>query len=64
MKNYGFIMAAVTELVVTIILFLIGGHWADGHFKMGSLFVAIGAVLGSGIGFTRLIMRLQKIKDD
>lgn len=64
MKNYGFIMVSVTELVVTILVFLAAGRWADNHFQSGSLYIAIGAVLGSGIGFARLIMRLQSIKDD
>ena len=64
MKNYGFIMASVTELVVTIIVFLLGGRWADSHFRTGSLMVAMGAILGSAIAFTRLIIRLQSIKDD
>ena len=58
-KNYGFIMTAVTELVVTILLFIFAGRWADGRFHLsGSLGVASGAV------FTRLIMRLQSLKDD
>ena len=64
-KNYGFIMTAVTELVVTILVFIFIGRWADGKFHLGSsLGVAIGAVLGSAVGFTRLVMRLQSLKDD
>lgn len=63
-KNYGFIITTVTELVVTIIVFLLGGRWADQKFHGGNLFIAIGAIAGAGIGFTRLILRLQTIKDE
>jgi F0F1-type ATP synthase assembly protein I len=63
-KNYGEIMVAVTELVVTILVFLFIGHWADQKFNTGSLLIAIGAVLGSVLAFTRLIIRLQGVRDD
>ena len=59
MKEYGLVLVAVTELVVTVLMFFFAGNWADKHFNSGSRYVVAGAVVGCAIGFIRLVMRLR-----
>ncbi len=63
-KSYGVIIAAVTELIVTVLLFIYGGRYVGRHFGSESNGTAIGAVLGSILGFTRLFIRLKKLMDE
>ena len=60
MKLYGLAMMAVTELMVTVVALLLAGRWIDQRYGFESRFAAIGAVAGCILGFTRLILRLQK----
>lgn len=64
MKQYGIVMIATTELVVTILACLWIGQWADGHYGLGQKGTIIGAIGGAVLGFVRFVMRLQKMNNE
>jgi F0F1-type ATP synthase assembly protein I len=64
MKQYGFVMVVTTELIVTVIAFIFLGQWLDSKFQWGPKGVITCTVVGSITGFTRFIMRLQKINEE
>jgi F0F1-type ATP synthase assembly protein I len=63
-KEYGAVMGAVTEFVVTVIVFLLIGRKMDDHFATGSRYLVSGTVLGFVLGLIRLIKRLGPIMKD
>lgn len=62
MKIYGLVMMGATELVVSVVLFLYLGRWADSKFGTGSLFLGIGAAAGFIIGMVQFIYRLKSFE--
>jgi hypothetical protein len=64
MKFYGLVMMSVTELLVTVVVFLFLGRWADGHFNSGSRYMVIGTIGGFIIGVIRMTIRLKGVMDD
>lgn len=63
MSAYGLVMLSITELVVTVLVFLFTGRFLDGHFQSGSQFMTIGAIAGFIIGVIRMTLRLKGLMD-
>jgi len=59
MSDYGLIMLSITELVVTVLVFLFAGRYLDGHYQSGSQFMTIGTIAGFVIGVIRMTLRLK-----
>jgi F0F1-type ATP synthase assembly protein I len=64
MKQYGVVMVATTELIVTIVILLFLGQWVDKKWEQGQTGIIVGAILGAIVGFTRFVMRLQKMNKE
>lgn len=47
------------QLAIIILLFVYGGYRLDLHYDKSPLFIAIGTVLGMGIGFYHLFKELD-----
>lgn len=60
--NYGLVMGAVTEMVVTVVAMVFLGRWLDGTMGYDSLFLVLGALVGTVLGFYRLYQKLVKIR--
>ncbi|MCC6277296.1 MAG: AtpZ/AtpI family protein [Oligoflexia bacterium] len=61
MKLLGVVLAAVTELVVTVVVCIAIGGWLDQRFATGGIaLIACGAV-GASLGFWRLFLRLKPL---
>jgi F0F1-type ATP synthase assembly protein I len=54
-------MLSITELVVTVLVFLFAGRYLDGHLQSGSQFMTIGAIVGFIIGVIRMTIRLKGV---
>lgn len=61
MSQYGTVMLSITELVVTVLVFLFGGRFLDSRLHSGSQFMTIGAIAGFIIGVVRMTIRLKGI---
>jgi F0F1-type ATP synthase assembly protein I len=61
MNSYGLVIAAVTELVVTVVALLFGGRWLDSHFQTGSRYMVVGTIVGFIIGVMRMTLRLKGV---
>lgn len=64
MSEYGLVMLAITELVVTILVFLFAGRFLDTHYESGSRFMTIGAIFGLIIGVIRMTLRLKGVMNN
>ena len=64
MSEYGLVMLSITELVVTVLVFLFVGRFLDGHFQSGSRFMTIGAIVGLVVGVVRMTLRLKRVMTD
>lgn len=64
MRQYGVVMAATTELIVTIVAFIYMGRFLDGYLKWGQAGIIAGSVLGAVLGFVRFIIRLQRLNKE
>ena len=62
MNTYGTVVAGVTELVVSVVLFIGAGAWLDKHFGWGVVATMVGAAVGSVLGFIFLIKRLSSLQ--
>ncbi len=47
------------QLAITMLIFVYGGYKLDLYFTKSPLFLAIGTVLGMGLGFYHLLKNLQ-----
>jgi F0F1-type ATP synthase assembly protein I len=64
MSGYGLAIMAVTEFVVTVLIFLFGGRWLDSHFVTGSKYMTIGVIIGFVIATIRMVIRLKSVMGD
>jgi positive regulator of sigma E activity len=64
MKIFGLVLSAVTELVVTVVVFMLIGGWLDGYMQWQGYARLILGALGGVLGFWRLFLRLKPIMND
>jgi len=62
--QYGTIMLSITEFVVTVLVFLCLGRYADSYFSTGSRLMTIGAITGFVLGVIRMTLRLKSLMGD
>ena len=48
------------QLAITIFIFVYAGHYLDNKYQKSPLFLAIGTVIGMGIGFYHMMKELQR----
>lgn len=64
MKQYGIVLAKTTELVVTIVAFILIGSWIDEKYNTNQKALIILTVVGSVFAFVRFIVSLQKMNKE
>jgi F0F1-type ATP synthase assembly protein I len=62
-KQYGIVVVAVTELIVTVVACVWAGGWLDKRFELKGLGLALGSILGFLGGSVRLYFSLRKLMD-
>lgn len=46
------------QLAITIFIFVYAGNWLDIRYNTSPIFLAVGTILGMGIGFYHMMMQL------
>ena len=60
-RNVGAYLTLGIQFVVTILLCVFAGHWADGKFDSSPLLTLIGGLLGIAAGFYHFIRTVLKM---
>ncbi|MBK9293700.1 MAG: AtpZ/AtpI family protein [Oligoflexia bacterium] len=61
MKQYGEVLVRTTELVVTIVAFILLGNWLDKKLQTDQVALIVSTILGSIFAFIRFVVSLQKL---